>query len=89
MPIDAAGQVSEHGDVEPSQSLPLVRTAFQEHKAWLPPVRMFTLAGSALLAALLAALLYSKAAQFIAQDRCLDSGSRWESRSSTCWHVAQ
>ena len=85
MPIDAAGRVSEHGDVEPSQSLPLVRAALQEHKAWLPPMRMFTLAG----AALLAALLYSKAAQFIAQDKCLDSGGRWQSRSSTCWHVAQ
>jgi hypothetical protein len=70
---------------KPSQSLPLVRAAFQEHRAWLPPLRTLSAAG----AAVLAALLYSKASQFIAQDRCLDSGGRWESRSSTCSHVAQ
>jgi hypothetical protein len=72
-------------DGEPSQSLPLVRRAFEEHKSWLSPLRTLSAAG----AAVLAALLYSKASQFIEQDKCLDSGGRWEARSSTCSHVAK
>jgi hypothetical protein len=72
-------------DGKPSESLPLVRAAFQKHRAWLPPLLTLSAAG----AAVLAALVYSKSSQFIAQDKCLDSGGRWESRSSTCSHVAQ
>jgi hypothetical protein len=72
-------------DGRPSQSLALVRAAFQGHRAWLPPLRTFLAAA----AVLVGALLYSKASQFLAQDNCLDTGGRWESSSSTCTHVAQ
>ncbi|MFT3665007.1 hypothetical protein [Piscinibacter sp.] len=72
-------------DGKSTQSLPLVRRAFEEHKSWLPPLRTL----SAAVAVLLAALLYSKASQFIEQDKCLDSGGRWEAKSNTCSHIAQ
>jgi hypothetical protein len=72
-------------DGEPTRSLPLVRRAFEEHKSWRSPLRTLSVVG----AALLAALLYSKASQFIEQDKCLDSGGRWEVRSNTCSRVAQ
>lgn len=72
-------------DGEPTQSLPLVRRAFEEHKSWLSPLRTLSAVG----AVLLAALVYSKASQFVEQDKCLDSGGRWEARSNTCSHVAE
>jgi len=71
-------------DGKPSNCLPLARRAFEEHKVWLPPLRTISVAG----AALLFALLYSKASQFIEQDKCLDSGGRWEVKSGTCSHLA-
>ena len=72
-------------DGKPSQSLPLVRRAFEDHKSWISPLRTLSAAG----AALLAALLYTKASQFIEQDKCLDSGGRWEAKSRSCSHVSQ
>ena len=72
-------------DGNPSQSLPLVRRAFEEHRSWLSPLRVLSASG----AAFLAVFLYAKATQFIAQDKCLDSGGRWEQNSNSCSYVAK
>ena len=72
-------------DGKPTNSLPLARRAFEDHKSWISPLRTLSAAG----AALLAALLYTKASQFIEQDKCLDSGGRWEAKSRSCSHVSQ
>ena len=72
-------------DGKSSQSLPLVRRAFEEHKSWRSPLRTLSATG----AALLAALLYSKASQFIEQNKCLDSGGLWEAKSRSCSHIAR
>jgi hypothetical protein len=72
-------------DGKSSLSLPVVRRAFEEHKSWRSPLRSLSATGVALLAA----LLYAKASQFIEQDKCLDSGGRWQAESRSCSHVAQ
>lgn len=67
-------------DAKPSSSLGVVRGAFEAHRSWRMPVRNI-LVLAVVLGAVWSAMQIQK---FIAQDRCLDSGGRWEYEDSSC-----
>lgn len=67
-------------DAKPSPSLEVVRNAFEAHESWRVPVR------NALVLAITLGAIWAavKIQRVIAQDRCLDSGGRWEYTDSSC-----
>lgn len=71
-------------DAKASNSLALVRRAFETHEAWRVPTR------NLLVLAISIGAIWSavQVQRFIAQDSCLDSGGRWEHRDSTCVRAA-
>lgn len=67
-------------NAEMSSSTNLVRSKFESHASWRRPVCN----GIALAVALVGIWLLIHVQRFFAQDRCLDSGGRWEYRASSC-----
>ena len=72
-------RVGSKGSV-PASSLPQVRAAFESHSLFKVPL-LLTIAMTALVSA---ALVLQWLTVFIAQDRCLDSGGRWEHSQRAC-----
>ena len=72
-------------DAGRSESLSLIRRAFEEHKAWVSLLRAFAVCG----AVLLAGFVYLKASSYIAQDKCLDAGGRWEGKADACSYTSR
>lgn len=67
-------------DAKGTDSLGVVRRAFEAHESWRQPLANFFVV-AVVLGAIWSAVNLQK---FIAQDRCLDSGGRWEYKNSSC-----
>ena len=63
-----------------SASLALVRARFEEHKSWVALARTLSILGLAVLMS----IAFVGATRFIRQDKCMDSGGRWQDKESMC-----